>query len=148
MAYYTRKATRLPKYDYATPNYYFITICTHEKKCIFGQPGKLNAYGKIAEECVKKIEAVFPSVDVDNYVVMPNHIHMILALKENGEETNISTVIGQYKATVTKKIAESKNIWQRSFHDHIIRNQTSYEKIWNYVEYNAAKWEQDCFYSK
>jgi len=54
-----RKATRIPAYDYTNRNYYFVTICTHEKKCILGKPGKTNQYGKIAEECLQSIEAIF-----------------------------------------------------------------------------------------
>ncbi len=83
-------------------------------------------------------------------MVMPNHIHAIIELegiKEN--RPNISTIIGQYKAAVTKAIRKEcpdMDVWQRSFHDHIIRNQADYERIWEYVQYNPEKWESDCFY--
>ena len=142
-----RKPTRLPGYDYATQNYYFITVCTHQKSCIFGKPEQLNDNGMCVQACINTIEKVFKNIRVDNSVVMPNHIHLILAAGENAP--NINTVIGQLKSAVTKQIHKSKpdlQIWQRSFHDHIIRNQQSYEKIWNYVQYNALKWKEDCFY--
>lgn len=151
MADYHRKSTRIPGYDYSTENYYFITVCTDNKKCIFGQPEQLNEAGKIAQECIENIEGIFQGVRVDNYVVMPNHIHCIIALEGADQgmiHPSVSTVIGQYKMTVTKKIRQlypNMKVWQRSFHDHIIRSQKSYEKIWNYVEYNAEKWKEDCF---
>ena len=81
MPFYERKPTRIPGYDYATRNYYFITICTHERQCIFGTPNKLNTMGVMAQECIIKIQDIFPSVRVDKYVVMPNHIHAIIVLE-------------------------------------------------------------------
>ena len=145
-----RKPTRLQYFDYSSYNYYFITICTHEKKCIFGKPDKLNIYGKIAKKYIIGIENAFPDISVDQYVVMPNHIHMILIVNESEErKSNVSTVVGQYKMMVTKEIRKIKPdfvVWQRSFHDHIIRNQRSYYKIWEYVKYNHQKWMDDCYF--
>ena len=144
-----RKSPRICGYDYSTPNYYFITICTHEKKCIFGKPNQLNENGKIAEEYLKKIPEIFHNVSLDKYVVMPNHIHGIFILKDDNETSDIAVILGQYKMAVTKAIRNidpGRIVWQRSFHDHIIRNQASYEKIWMYIENNPLKWEEDCFY--
>ena len=150
MNYPKRKTTRLQNFDYSSNNYYFITICTHEKKCIFGKPDKLNIYGKIAKKYIIGIENAFPDISVDQYVVMPNHIHMILIVNESEErKSNVSTVVGQYKMMVTKEIRKIKPdcvVWQRSFHDHIIRNEKSYLKIWEYVKYNHQKWSEDCYY--
>ena len=70
-------------------------------------------------------------------------------MQESDKQTDLNVVIGQYKMTVTKCIREIKpdcKVWQRSFHDHVIRNQSRYEKIWNYIEDNPRKWEEDCFY--
>ena len=145
-----RKPTRIPNYDYSLPNYYFITICTHDKKCIFGKPGEMNVFGRYAEENLLNIPIQNPEIRVDKYVIMPNHIHVILVLSENSPK-NIPTVIGQFKMSVTKRIREMKpgmEVWQRSFHDHIIRNQSGYEKIWTYIENNPQKWEEDCFYCR
>ena len=142
-----RKHPRLKYFDYATPNYYFVTICTGNKSCLFGSPGKLNKRGRVAEEGILEIETHFPNAKVDKYVVMPNHVHLILTL--NGEGSSLSTVIGQYKSFVTRKICEYEpdcRVWQTSFHDHIIRNQQAYEKIWLYIEANPLNWDKDCFY--
>ena len=148
MTFYSRKPTRIPGYDYSVQNYYFITICTHGKIKLFGKPFALNKYGQLAAEYMKRIESLFPGVKVDNYVVMPNHVHAIIVLEEE-KRINISTVIGQYKMAVTKAIRQIDpeiDVWQRSFHDHIIRNQADYARIWQYVTYNPQKWESDCFY--
>ena len=145
----SRKHPRLREYDYSTPNYYFITICTWEKKQLFGLPDCLSPLGNLAQEGILKIRHHFPHIKIDKYAVMPNHVHMILIVQGTGPD--ISTVIGQYKAYVTKRIRDlhpMDHIWQTSFHDHIIRNQASYEKIWLYIHANPDNWEKDCFFSK
>ena len=144
-----RKSPRIPGYDYSSANYYFITICTHEKRCIFGKPGALNWIGQCAEENLHMISKLHPNIRIDKYVIMPNHIHVIFDIQDVKEKENLAVVIGQYKMSVTKKIREKKpefQVWQRSFHDHVIRNQSGYEKIWLYIEGNPSKWEDDCFY--
>ena len=130
----SRKHPRLKEYDYSTPNYYFITICTWKKQCLFGAAGSLNARGKIAEHGILQIEKHFPNVRVDHYVVMPNHVHAIIILQD--DQANLTTVVGQYKSYVTRQIHKMEpdiQVWQTSFHDHGIRTQAGYEKIWNYI---------------
>ena len=142
-----RKNPRLNNYDYASHNYYFVTICTHEKMCLFGSPAKLSAIGKIAAECMERIPIHFPGVTIDKWVVMPNHVHAIVMLP--GNTAALPAVIGQYKAAVTKaarRVQPDIQIWQSSFHDHIIRNQMDYERIWAYIDANPVRWTDDCFY--
>ena len=141
-----RKSTRLNNFDYSTPNYYFITICTHNKKCIFGNYGK-SMYGQIAAKEIESVQNHYSGVTIDKYVVMPNHVHMIVVLTEG--KSSLNQIIGQFKSGVSRKIHEINSeicVWQRSFHDHIIRNQKEYEKIWLYIEANPMNWEKDCFY--
>lgn len=143
-----RKSPRIPNYSYSGENYYFITICTHEKKCVFGLPEKRTALGILAQSHILDIESHYSNVVIEKFVVMPNHVHMILVLKK-GQTANVNHIIGQYKAGVTREARKAyPNIllWQRSFHDHVIRKQKSYEKIWAYIENNPIKWEEDCFY--
>ena len=142
-----RKSPRITGYDYATPNYYFITICTHEKNCIFWSGGKLNTFGQIAFDAAMQISAHFPGNRVDSFVVMPNHIHMILVVEPGG--TDATVVIGQYKSQVSKeihKIDPKRKIWQTSFHDHGIRNYRQYQHIREYIETNPMRWKEDCFF--
>lgn len=144
-----RKSPRIQKFDYSSTNFYFITICAYEKKCIFGQPGALNWIGECAEEYLRKISVINPNVRIDKYVVMPNHIHVIFDLQPSQEKVDLAVVIGQYKMAVTKRIREKMPdfpVWQRSFHDHVIRNQADYERIWLYIEGNPQRWDEDCFY--
>ena len=142
-----RKSPRIPGYDYATPNYYFITICTQEKNCIFWSGGKLNTFGQIAFDAAMQISAHFPGNRVDRFVVMPNHIHMILVVEPGG--TDATVVIGQYKSQVSKeihKIDPKRKIWQTSFHDHGIRNYRQYQHIREYIDTNPMRWKEDCFF--
>lgn len=143
-----RKSPRIPGYDYSTPNYYFITICTYNKSCIFGNPTELNRFGKIAEDYIGKIPIYYTNIGIDKFVVMPNHIHVILSVHGDGEN-NVIQAVGQYKMAVTKqihKINREITVWQRSFYDHVIRNDRQYVKIWEYIQNNPLKWEEDCFY--
>ena len=145
--FHSRKHPRLKCFDYTSPYYYFITICTCDKACIFGKPGSLNRLGGVAETVLLEIEKHFHNVRVDKYAIMPNHVHMILVLE--GENAGVSRIIGQYKSTVTRKIREihpQQKVWQTSFHDHVIRNQKDYERIWRYIEANPLNWNRDCFF--
>lgn len=145
----SRKHPRLKNYDYSNRNFYFITICTDHKQCIFGRPNTLNVLGKIAEASLLEMEEHVLGIRIDKYVVMPNHVHVIFEVTEDG--CDLLNAIGAYKSAVSKKIHKIKPdiiVWQTSFHDHIIRNQTSYEKIWNYIDGNPLKWEEDCFYQE
>ena len=147
MTYYSRKSPRIPEYDYSTCNYYFVTICTHNRHCIFGLPNNLNDSGKIAEKHILEISKHYHGVRIERYVVMPNHIHIIVVLENNNH--NLNQIIAQYKSGVSREIRRKNNVitvWQRSYHDHVIRDQRSYENIWNYIEGNPLNWKQDCFY--
>lgn len=153
-----RKPTRLANFDYSTNGTYFITICTKNKKHIFGTVGAsiarpqeivLSEYGKIVDDAIRSITKHYSDIIVDKYVIMPNHIHMILVIKsEYGRAMlapTISRVIQQMKGYVSKQIG--KPIWQRSFYDHIIRNEQDYNEIWQYIENNPQKWSEDRFFS-
>ena len=156
-----RKNPRLKDYDYSSPGAYFITICTKDKKNVFWdgcQPDivgediilPLSPYGKIAEKAIKAIPEHYANIELWQYVVMPNHIHLILSIPyDSGRliaSPTIATVIGQMKRFVSKQIGTA--IWQRSFYDHIIRDRQDYDKIAKYVQDNPFKWQDDCFYSE
>ena len=120
---------------------------------------KLTQYG----EYVKQIVEILPdrfNVSIPKYVIMPNHIHLIIEIYDNDEKRAIRESPLQYqrsvidktieflKMNVSKKIHNTNNekIWQRSYHDHIIRGEKDYQKIWEYIDTNVQKWEEDCFY--
>ena len=142
-----RKNPRLRGYNYATPNYYFVTICTHNRKCLFWSDGKRNNLGQIAHDAVMQIPVHFPKNRVDQFVIMPNHIHMILVVEPGGVDTSV--VVGSYKSYISREIhrfCPQLKLWQVSYHDHGIRNQKQYERIWSYIDTNPMRWEKDCFY--
>ena len=156
-----RKPNRLPDFDYSTPGAYFITICTENRKCILwdtvgasiARPCNvpLSAYGKIVKEAICDIPLHYPAVSVDNYTIMPNHIHLLLQINTDAGgrpmvAPTISTIVQQTKGVVTKQIG--KPIWQKLFHDHVIRGEKDYLKIWDYIANNPAKWKEDCFYKE
>ena len=97
---------------------------------------------------MQEISHHYPDVIVNQFVIMPNHVHAILYIRD--KRANLSRVIGSYKSFVSKSIHEvepDRIVWQASFHDHIIRNEMAYQKIWQYIESNPMNWEQDCFYT-
>ena len=157
-----RKSTRLKDYDYSSAGYYFITICTHEKMKIFSKivgqglaPAEiqLSVFGKIANEEIINLQNRYENIIVDKFVIMPNHIHAIIIIKENSAGASpcptLSDVVCTFKSLTTRKCHQIKpdcRIWQTSFHDHIIRGEEDYLKIWEYIDTNAHKWREDCFY--
>ena len=157
-----RKLPRLSGYDYSTPGVYFITICTYNKNCIFGRiihgendpTVKYSPIGEIAKTCLLEIEHHYSNVKIDNWVIMPNHVHILFQITEQLNSTplkyDIPNIVGKYKAAVTRSagnsFAYSEKIWQSSYHDHVIRNDQDYQKIWEYISGNPSKWLDDCFY--
>lgn len=154
-----RKPNRLPCFDYSIPGAYFITICTKDRKCIFWdnvgasiarpQTHQLSENGIIVEKAIRDIPAHYPAISVDHYVVMPNHIHLLLQINTDADgrpmvAPTISRVVQQLKGAVTKRVGQS--VWQKLFHDRVIRGEKDYLKIWDYIEGNPSKWEEDCFY--
>ena len=151
-----RKKNRLADYDYSAPNAYFITICTQNRKNIFwpdvgaaiGRPQDLSLthYGFLAKQCILDIPNRYPSISLDHYVIMPNHIHLLLQIKSGDDgrpmaAPTISTVINQVKGAITKQIGFP--IWQKGFHDHVVRGKNDYLEIWNYIEGNPSQWLAD-----
>ena len=157
-----RKQNRLRCYDYSSNGGYFVTICTDQRKkilCDIGEDGIVRRMkcGILAEKIIWDIPRRFPTVSVDKYVVMPNHIHLLLLFaKENttgSTDVTLGNVIGWYKYQVTKQINEAfgnagNRVFQRSYHDHVIRGHRDYELIWEYIDTNPQKWLLDCFYIK
>lgn len=172
-----RKNTRMKQWDYSSEGCYFVTICVKNRAHVFGvvDNGKmiLNERGKFAYECWEQIPIHFPDVEIEQFVVMPNHVHGIVVLKNKTEHvvrnkyiyslsTNgikksknrnmmkLSKIIATYKAAVTRKINKNPSnnyfAWQRSFHDHIIRGEREFHNIQNYIFFNPDNWRDDDFF--
>ena len=169
MEYPVRKRNRLQAYDYSTPGAYFITICAYEHKCVFsrvqvsGPVGdglarpvlKLTNLGYTVEQQILAIPKRFPSVLVDTYVIMPNHIHLLLRLQDDAGPASpsptVGNIIGAFKSLSTraaKPYLGGKPLFQRSFYDHVIRDERDYEEVWAYMDGNPGKWAEDELYAE
>ena len=147
-----RRPNRLPDFDYSGPGAYFITICTAGKQPLFWSVGAtcgrppLSPAGAAVEREIRLLDTVYPAVRVDHFVVMPNHVHLLLSIEsaEDGRPQaapTVSRVVQQFKGAVTKKLGAS--VWQKSFHDHVIRDQADYLVRWRYIDENPARWAED-----
>ncbi len=156
-----RKSNRIKGLDYSQNGAYFVTICTQERKKILSKitvgtpvPGcpqepriELLPHGKIAEKYIKQMDAFYNCISVDRHVIMPDHIHFLLAVQETdghpgrGVPTRTSVIarfVGTFKRFCNKEYGI--NIWQSRYYDHVIRNQQDYDEIWQYIENNPRKW--------
>ena len=167
-----RKPNRLPEYDYSRAGYYFITVCTKDKRPVLWAPAiygstlqtgdvgadiirpirtsPLSGLGSMVEQAIREIPAHYSNVRLDKYVVMPNHIHLILAIDQSvgrmisAPTKSLSTIVGSMKRYTSKMVGFP--LWQKSFHDHVIRNEADYLRVWDYIDTNPQKWNEDCYY--
>ena len=154
-----RKSPRLRGYGYG-PGCYFLTFCTKDKRCILSEicvgeglappERKLSRLGRIAEEQIGALPSRFAGLSVEKYVVMPNHIHLLIQIGEAGwasPSPTVPDIMRVLKSQITR-IGGEGGIFQRSYHDHVVRGEADYRKIWQYIDQNPAKWAEDCFYRK
>lgn len=165
-----RKRNRLEGFDYSSNGAYFITICTDKRKQILSRivgaihespKISLKPSGQIAEKYILKLPQRF-DLRIDAYVIMPNHIHLLIgidnpdimrAIHESPlrHRSIISKAIGYLKMNASRDLHTAGvlgKIWQRSFHDHIIRTEKDYNKIYEYICCNPQLWQDDCFYAE
>ena len=150
----SRKQQRLPDYDYRAEGAYFITICTKNRHGILSRVSvgtsiarppalSLTAVGAVVEKAILGIAAHYPDVFVDHYVIMPNHVHLLIR-KTASERPSLGVIIQQMKGSVTKQLGEQ--IWQNKYYDHIIRDEKDYLTRANYIAENPARWVEDEYY--
>ncbi len=162
---YNRRSVRLKHYNYTEFGAYFLTICTKNKQWLFGEIKDdkmcLNNLGKIAFNCWQEIPQHFPHIELDVFVIMPNHLHGILWINNSindpsqnrqfgkMDKGSISSIVRSYKAVVTKKINQicgqkgSSLIWQRNFYENIIRDEKALNNIREYIINNPLNWQKD-----
>ena len=169
--YPQRRPNRLSGWDYSASGAYFVTICTHEKRCFLSginvgalheAPAvSLTPEGEIVRQVIDALPERFPELRVEKYVVMPNHIHLLLeigperAIRESPLQADekrslLSRAVGYLKMNSSKRIRAIRPglaVWQRSFHDHIVRGEADHREIWAYIDGNPAKWAEDRFYT-
>jgi REP element-mobilizing transposase RayT len=174
----SRRSIRLKKYDYSQAGAYFVTLCTNNRKSLLGeiQRGKavLNPFGKIVEEEWHNTKQMRQGVDLDVFIVMPNHIHGIVVLtgipssanrrgtmhraptpqfEQFGRPTtnSIPSIIRGFKSSVTQRINQIRGtpgspVWQRNYYEHVIRNEIDLEETREYIQNNPLKWLEDEYY--
>ena len=148
MEYIKRKEIRLKEYDYSENGAYFITICTKNRKSILSKIESVgddahivpSDYGQVVEKYLQTINGI------EKYVIMPNHIHMIIRIDKgpmwaSAPTQSIPTLVRSFKVLVTKELGQS--IFQRSYYDHVIRGEWDYRDVWDYIETNPLRWQED-----
>ena len=166
---YRIESARLKGWDYRNPGYYFVTICTRGRNHYFGAVEKddvrLSAIGEIAAQCWAENPQHHQGIELDEWVIMPNHAHGIIVIVETVQCTvstvaknqmsaispktgSLSVAVRSFKSAVTKYCNEN-NLpfgWQTRFHDRIIRDNNEFDRIKNYIISNPANWENDKFF--
>ena len=170
-----RKYLRLQGYDYNQNGAYFITICVNDKHEMLGEVVgrdalgtpyiKLSEYGEIVFKEIEKTPSYYNGITIDKFVVMPNHVHMIITINRNYDSTTINEIknngaprasrpttalIPNIIAILKKKTNKifSFNMWQDSYHDRIIRSEKEYQAICKYIDENPAQWAEDEYYEE
>lgn len=162
-----RRSIRLPGYDYTSAGAYFITLCTHDRACMFGKivngEMQLNALGEIVRAEWELTGRLRPEIELGPYVMMPNHFHAIVwlidrtgtarrapSVEQFGKPVagSIPTIVRAFKSAMTRQINAFRGtpgapVWQRNYYEHIIRDESSYQTIAAYILNNPARWEQD-----
>ncbi len=165
--YPTRRALRLRDYDYREPGVYFFTICVQDHHCIFGkivnQKMVLYPAGRIVWQCWRDLPRHFPEIQLDQFVVMPNHIHGVIVLhkKSNGRAglrpapttgcdgcASLANLIGALKSFSSRQINKARGtlgikVWQRNYFERVVRSGKELSAIQNYINENPSRWEWD-----
>ncbi len=147
MKFPKRKHPRLKEYDYSNDGGYFVTVCVKNKEKLLGEPVlvngkiKLTPIGETAEKHIKAINSAYDGVRVDSYMIMPDHIHMLITISGGMRAcrpTSLQTVVRTFKTMVTREIGFS--VWQTSFYEHVVRDEKDYTDIDNYIKANPQKY--------
>ncbi|MCC7478069.1 transposase [bacterium] len=163
--FHHRRSVRLSYWDYSRPGYYFLTICCHQRQCLFGRivdgEMQLSEYGRVAKEELLKSVEIRRELSFDSLVIMPNHIHIVVVINRRDDGTlgyrrealtrerhSVSSFIASLKSVVTARINTMRStpgvpVWQRGFHDHIVRSEASLLAIRQYILDNPRQWELD-----
>ena len=166
--YPKRKLNRLKEYDYSLDGAYFITICVKGKNKILGnieeetaenvQTLKLTETGEMVKQHIEHIKLYSEYVKLDKYIIMPNHVHLIISIESgttlayhdgtprsaSPTKSVIPQIVNAFKSLTSKKYG--KSLWQRSYYDHIIRNEVDYKEKWEYIDTNPLRWGKDEYY--
>ena len=146
-----RRSIRLQGYDYSQAGAYFVTICTFQRQHLFGEVNngemQLNVTGQIVSTIWQKIPQHFPNVELDQFILMPDHLHGIIVISEQSEQSiSLATIIQNFKSVSTRKINKITqnsgiSIWQRNYHERIVRSDQELHRLRKYVLANPENWQ-------
>ena len=174
MEYPKRKLLRLPEYDYSAPGAYFVTICSYDRRCILSNIAvgalheapaaaiQLTRAGFVVQQVLENLHQRYSEIKVDHSVIMPNHVHLLLRIEEKralreaplrpeGKRSLLSQAVGYLKMNSSKQIhafSPALIVWQRGYHEHVVRGEKDLLEIWDYIENNPAKWAEDRYYAE
>jgi len=151
-----RRSIRLPAYDYAGPGAYFVTVVCRDRALLLEDP----SFRVVAEEAWRWLADQYEFVDLDTFIVMPNHLHGIILINDTcrgGSRTapangprrkTLGRLVGAFKTVSTKRINEMRGtpglpVWQRNYYEHVIRNEEELDRIRQYIAGNPMRWDQD-----
>ena len=160
-----RRSTRLQGYDYSRVWAYFVTLCTQDRQCLFGEvvdgDMRLNDWGQIVADTWEWLATQYAHVELDGWIVMPNNVHGIIVIHNDGcrggsrtaptrpaTRKPLGRLIGAFKTVSTQRINELRGspgmpVWQRNYYEHIIRSEESLSRIRQYILNNPARWAFD-----
>ena len=170
-----RRSIRLANWEYSWSGYYFVTICAAKGELLFGniedEKMILNDVGRIVGDVWNEIPKHFSGVELDVFVVMPNHVHGVIAIVdgrdgvENSRDVvgarhasplrpcgvaprSLGSIVGSFKSAVTKRVNENRGtpgvpVWQRNYYEHVIRDEGDLERIREYIANNPLRWALD-----
>ena len=163
--HHQRRSIRLPGYDYAQPGAYFVTLCTHDREALFGEvmadAMRLNPYGEIVSMVWQDLPRHYPRVELDAFVIMPNHVHGIIVLNDDDgvgaglrpaptltKRHPLSEIVRAFKSFSARRINALRAtpgvpVWQRNYYEHIIRNELEWDAIRKYIDLNPDRWALD-----
>lgn len=168
-----RHSIRLKDYDYSQAGAYYVTVCAYNRECLFGNildgEMRLNDHGRVVEEEWVQTANIRENIELDVFVVMPNHFHGILVITKGGDmgegrgtghralmverfgkptSGSLPTIIRYFKSAVTRRISSLRGssaepVWQRNYYEHVIRDETELDHIREYIVNNPLKWDLD-----
>jgi putative transposase len=150
-----RRALRLRHFDYASAGAYFVTVCTHDRRCLFGEVSDdqvaLNTWGLIVARQVLSLPRRFGRAAIDAFVVMPNHVHVVVWLDGRARQASplrLGDVVGGLKSGSAREINRLYphpigRVWQRGYYDHVIRDEADLERVREYIASNPVDWGSD-----
>ena len=165
-----RRSIRLREYDYSLPGAYFVTICTQRRECLFGEviegEMRLSPYGRAATECWSDLPNHYGYVELDEFVIMPNHVHGIITIPGaadfdvgaglkpaptgpvSAKRHGLPEIVRGFKTFSSRRInrfrkSPGQPVWQRNYYEHVVRGDADLDRIRKYVQDNPAKWAED-----